>query len=147
MKIVPFFLLKDKIICHLLTRITNNIVENLFGRLKTFILKNRRVMPSELVSLLYRRLLSKYIKSYICFDYEKDKTDTALIEKIEVWKNQNNMKRIKVFYYTDMISIVDDDDDKYNENQQANNSAEISNKQILNYCRFNIFLKFLSILF
>ena len=114
----------------LLTRITNNIVENWFGRLKTFILKNKRVMPSELVSHLYRRLLAKYLKSYFQFDFEIDKVEKAVIEKIEIWKQENNMKKIKGFYYSNMVDLNEDEKETNQNNQVTNTSLN----QILDYC-------------
>ena len=114
----------------LLTRITNNIVENWFGSLKTFILKNKRVMPSELVSHLYRRLLAKYLKSYFQFDFEIDKVEKEVIEKIEIWKQENNMKKIKGFYYSNMVDLNEDEKETNQNNQVTNTSLN----QILDYC-------------
>jgi hypothetical protein len=39
-------------------------------------------MPSELVALLYRRLLAKYIQSYLSFDIDKDKLDKKVLENV-----------------------------------------------------------------
>lgn len=47
------------------TRLSNNPVEGWFRHLKNSILKKRRVMPSELVADVYRRLEMKY-KEFYC---------------------------------------------------------------------------------
>lgn len=61
----------------IITRITNNVVENWFGRLKDHILMKKKVMPSELVAALYRRLLAKYIRSYFELDFDEGKVESS----------------------------------------------------------------------
>lgn len=65
------------------SRITNNAVENWFGQLKNNILQNRKVMPSELVSSMYKRLLSKYFKFYNNDLVKKNATKISKIKRSE----------------------------------------------------------------
>ena len=125
----------------ILTRVTNNLVENWFGRLKNFILKNKKVMPSELVSLLYQRLLAKYLKSYIQYDMDKNKIEKAVYEKVEIWKKENNIKRIKGVYYSQTFDTFDAG---HKEEIDINDVNHVSINQILDYCKLILFLQITS---
>lgn len=112
----------------IVTRIANNIVENWFGRLKNNILKKKKVMPSELVAVLYRRLLAKYIESYMKHDIDKSKIEKAILEKVETWKKGKNNKRMKGFYYSTAFYQTEDE----LEIDEAVNS--IVSQQIIDLC-------------
>jgi hypothetical protein len=93
-------------------------VENWFSRLKVHILKKRKVMPSELVAPLYKRLLAKYVKFYCNNDTDKTKVEKSILEKVEVWKKKKDLKRLKGFYYNNISSLAryNDDDGKKTDN-------------------------------
>ena len=75
------------------TRLTNNPVENWFGQVKNHILgKIKKRMASVLVTLLYKRLLSKYFEFYndsgkkiFNNTTEKEKLNTLY----ETWSDKN----------------------------------------------------------
>jgi hypothetical protein len=89
------------------TRITNNAVENWFGQLKNNILQNRKVMPSELVSSMYKRLLSKYFKFY---NNELVKNNaTKIPDFVEIWKDKKErLKKRRKGYYYEEASLFDE---------------------------------------
>lgn len=59
-----------------LSRLTNNFVENWFGHLKNDILFGRELLTSELSSKLYKRIVSKYIEFYS--NNSKNKTQSGI---------------------------------------------------------------------
>lgn len=80
---------------HLPTRLTNNSVENYFGRLKNHHL-NGIVEPSVLSSTIYDRALMKYLEFY-CSDHtnsSKSKTTETVQCRRKPYKRKN-----KAFYY------------------------------------------------
>ena len=87
----------------ILTRLTNNPVENWFSQVKNKILnKKKKVSCSELVTLLYKKLLSLYL-TFFSKSNELDKKTLKEDLKIpvETWedKNENKRNKIKGYFY------------------------------------------------
>lgn len=92
------------------TRLSNNPVENWFDQLKNKIINRKRVSTSEMVTPIFKRILSKYIKHY--YIYEEKTSNLSDILKLfnldqnniknklfnEIWVDKKQ-KRRKGFYY------------------------------------------------
>lgn len=109
------------------TRLTNNPVENWFGNLKNDILKNKRVFISELTTLTYSRLKSKYIDIYggehvVINKAEKKKKEELKSKNInsitESWKKDKKKNKNKGYFYSNIKNFGDfknnNDDGLYN---------------------------------
>ncbi|CAF1061748.1 unnamed protein product, partial [Brachionus calyciflorus] len=87
------------------TRLTNNPVENYFGMLKNRILLKRKVYPSELVSLSFLRVKSKYLEFYMK-DSDLDKPAANFSAKYkENWSDKSTKKdrKKRILYEIDPI--------------------------------------------
>jgi hypothetical protein len=76
--------LKNPYLCSI-TRLSNNYVENYFGHIKTYIFKNKKQSTSELTTVLYRRLQSKFKQHY-----------NSLNTKLEAKNKSNKNGKLKI---------------------------------------------------
>lgn len=83
------------------SRLSNNPVESWFKHLKINMLRNQKVMPSQFVGILYKRILAKYLLYY---NENEFKLVNPIKSKIgyeeEKWKKgEPKKKRQKGFYF------------------------------------------------
>ena len=82
------------------TRLTNNPVENWFSQIKNNFLKRKRVATSELVTVLYLRLLGKFYEHFYDEKVKEEEKKQIFNAQCEKWKDKNEkMKRDKGIYY------------------------------------------------
>ncbi|CAF1109915.1 unnamed protein product, partial [Brachionus calyciflorus] len=81
------------------TRLTNNPVENYFGILKNRVLLNRKVFPSELVSLSFLRLKSKYLEFYMDESHSEKTIPNFAAKYKENWSDKKVKREKKRIFY------------------------------------------------
>ncbi|CAF1014569.1 unnamed protein product [Brachionus calyciflorus] len=99
------------------TRLSNNPVENWFNHLKNNMLKGERVMPSSLVALVYKKLLSKYILYYNDNDLilAQPKKSKLNIDEEKWKKDEKKSKKQKGFYFQKIKDFGKDNSLRKNE--------------------------------
>ncbi len=100
----------------ILSRLSNNPVEGWFGHLKNHPLENNIVMTSELVTILYERIVSKFIEFYMK-DINKD-----LINIYDDAGNTDYDKKVQGIIHLD--------------DQEADKSIDLVNKENNLRCKF-----------
>jgi hypothetical protein len=85
----------------LLTRVTNNPVENYFGKIKTCVLRNKVARPSHLTSMMYSRLLAKYLELYNNAETNltKSSSEKLISDYREQWYPKKKQKKTSFSYY------------------------------------------------
>ena len=83
------------------TRLSNNPVENWFSQVKNYLITKQRVLISEYVSLIYKRLLAKFLEFYKDQNDPSDYFSFFFKDQVEMWqdKNARKNKRFKGAYY------------------------------------------------
>ena len=88
-----------------LSRVTNNPVENYFGKLKNCLLIKKQVRPSLLTAFMYSRLLAKYLQFYndSIINLSKPSKEKIVADYMEQWYPKKKLKKNSFSYY-DKIS-------------------------------------------
>ena len=65
-------------------RLSNNPSENWIGQVKNKLIKRKRAATSEIITPIYKRILTKFIKNYFL---------SRAAKRIQHWSSKNNIKR------------------------------------------------------